>query len=125
MVPGLSSLFGLQSYGHYLNVEYTSEWYEWASVLLAPGVIGEFWSLGWWVPFFALPLVIIFFELLSQKFSNYGLPYRVVMVSTSIFLLEAPLSNLGQMVKILVMVYCLAKILGLKARLERDSCSVA
>lgn len=112
LIPGASSYFEIQSYGHFLNFKYTADWFNNTSVLLAPGIIGELWSLGSWLPFLFLPLIVIGYDLLFKAFARSGLPMRTIMLSLSIFLLESPLSNLGQFVKVIITAAVLGKLLG-------------
>lgn len=114
MIPGATRLFNVMSYGHYLNFKYTNEWFSHASVLLAPGIIGELWSLNIFAPFLFLPLFIIIYDRLAKSLGNCSQPMYVAMVAGSIFFLEIPLSNSGQLIKTLIMIWVMQRVLVYK-----------
>jgi hypothetical protein len=107
LIPGFGGFDGISTYGRYLNLAYVGEWLEHVSVLLSPGIVGEFWSLGRWSAFLGLPVAVIGLDVIFKSLFTCRAPYAVVLMGYALFLLEAPLSNLGQLVKVILVIYVL------------------
>lgn len=105
LLPGAKRLFGIETYGHYLNKEYASEWFELVNTILPAGLVGEAISLGFWVPFIFLPFVVFIYFVAGDYAKRNDLPFYTLFVIGSFFLIESTITNLGGFIKIAILIY--------------------